>query len=62
MRHVQLQERNELSLEFKSLRESGVRKFPESSWKKAISITKKIPIAEVSLAISTPISYIQKKR
>ncbi len=60
MRRVQL-ELNELSLEFKSLRESGIRRFPESSWQKVIAITKKIPIAEVSLAISAPIGYIRKK-
>ena len=54
-------ELNELVLEFRSVRESGIRRFPEAIWKKAISLTKKIPIEEISSAINVSVSYLQRK-
>ena len=61
MQPVHIDALAELSLEFKSIRESGIRRFPESIWIKTITITKTIPISEVSRAINIPVSYLRKK-
>jgi hypothetical protein len=61
MQNIHIQELNKLASEFKSMREAGVRRFPEETWLKAVSMTKEIPIADVSRAINTPIPYLRKK-
>jgi hypothetical protein len=55
------EELNELALEFKSMRDTGERRFPESLWQKTIAIIKTTPIGKVSTAIAVPVPYLRKK-
>jgi hypothetical protein len=51
----------ELTSEFKAFRESGMRRFPEHSWQKALVIAKKTSLDEVCKAIHVPVPYLKKK-
>lgn len=54
-------ELNQLILEFQTARKSCSNKFPQSIWKKAISLTKKLSVDEVSEALHVTSVYLHKK-
>lgn len=54
-------ELNQLVLEFQTARKSCSNKFPQDIWQKAISLTKKLSVDEVSEALHIVPAYLYKK-
>jgi hypothetical protein len=55
------QKLQELAVTFAELRASDCRSYPEEVWRKAISLTKQIPVEEVCRVLSVQSAYFRKK-
>jgi hypothetical protein len=55
------QELEELAVIFAELRASDCRAYPTEVWKRAISLTKQIPVEEVCRILLVQLAYFRKK-